>query len=210
MLKVQMTWQIQVAAPELHHGFTTHGQPWQLGHGLGHLLGNSRTCGGRRLPPGASPSSRWLSDDWMDRLPLLGCPRGCIYALGELWGVLHLALHEIFLGREGNLVSIKSGSSRFSLFTVLPCRHHISHVRTPNNTNSVSWLYGMKFPQSLVFIAFLGNENKISKSALEDNLFWFRTDCAEGISEAISPSSLIWIGPSTYPNLRYRRGPQLW
>jgi hypothetical protein len=29
----------------------------------------------------------------------------------------------------------------------------------------------MKFPQSLVFIAFLGNENKISKSALEDNLF---------------------------------------
>jgi hypothetical protein len=42
------------------------GQPWQLGHGLSHLLGNSRTRGGRRLPPGASPLSRWLSDEWMD------------------------------------------------------------------------------------------------------------------------------------------------
>jgi hypothetical protein len=27
---------------------------------------NSRTRGGRRLPPGASPSSRRLSDEWMD------------------------------------------------------------------------------------------------------------------------------------------------
>jgi hypothetical protein len=25
-----------------------------------------RTCGGRRLPPGASPSFWWLSDEWMD------------------------------------------------------------------------------------------------------------------------------------------------
>jgi hypothetical protein len=25
-------------ALELHHGFTTQGQPWRLGHGLGHLL----------------------------------------------------------------------------------------------------------------------------------------------------------------------------
>jgi hypothetical protein len=50
MLKVQTTWRIQVTAPELHHGFTTQGQPWRLGHVLGHLLGNSRTCGGRRLP----------------------------------------------------------------------------------------------------------------------------------------------------------------
>jgi hypothetical protein len=40
--------------------------------------------------------------------------RGYIYAFGESWGVLHLAFHEIFLGREGNLVSIKSASSRFS------------------------------------------------------------------------------------------------
>jgi hypothetical protein len=45
---------------------------------------------------------------------------------------------------------------------------------------------------------------------LEDNLFWFRTDCAAGISRAISPSSIIRIGPSTCPNRRYRQGPQLW
>jgi hypothetical protein len=45
---------------------------------------------------------------------------------------------------------------------------------------------------------------------LEDNLFWFRTDCAAGISGAISPSSLIQIGPSTCPYRRNRRGPQLW
>jgi hypothetical protein len=57
---------IKAWAPELHHGFTTQGQPWRLGHGLGHLLDNSRTCGGRRLPPGASPSCWWLSDEWMD------------------------------------------------------------------------------------------------------------------------------------------------
>jgi hypothetical protein len=161
---------IKAWASELHHGFTTQGQPWRLGHGLGHLLGNSRTCGGCRLPPGASPSCRQLSDGWMDRPPLLGCTRGCIYALGEPWGVLHLALHEIFLGREANLVSIKSASSRLSSFVVLPCRCHISHVRTPSNANSVSWLYGTKFPPTLVFIAFLGNEDNISKSALEDNL----------------------------------------
>jgi hypothetical protein len=30
----------------------------------------------------------------------LGRLRGCIYALGEAWGVLHLAVHEIFLGRD--------------------------------------------------------------------------------------------------------------
>jgi hypothetical protein len=209
MLKVQTTWRNQVAAPELHHGFTTQGQPWRLGHGLSHLLGNSRTRGGRRLPPGASPSSRRLSDEWMDWSPLLGSPRGCIYALGEPWGVLHLALHEIFLGREGNLVSIKSASFRFSWFTALPCQHHISHVRTPNNANSVSWLYGTKFSPTLVFISFFGNEDKI-KSVLEDNVFWFRTDCAAGISRIISPSSLVRIGPSTYPNRRYRRCPQLW
>jgi hypothetical protein len=27
---------------------------------------------------------------------------------------------------------------------------------------------------------------------------------------AISPSSLIWIGPSTCPNRRYHWGPKLW
>jgi hypothetical protein len=69
-------------APDLHQGFTTQGQPWRLGSSVSHLLGNSRTHGGRRLPPGASPSCLRLSDDWMDWSPLLGCPRGCIYALG--------------------------------------------------------------------------------------------------------------------------------
>jgi hypothetical protein len=125
------------------------------------------------LPPGASPSCQRLSDEWMDRSPLLGHPRGSIYTLSEPWGVLHLALHEIFLGREGNLVSIKSASSRHSCFVALPCPRYISHFRTPNNANSVSWLYGTKFPPTLVFISFLGNEDKISKLALEDNLFWF-------------------------------------
>jgi hypothetical protein len=58
----------------------------------------------------------------------------------------------------------------------------------------VSRLCAMKLSSTLVFIYFLGNEDKISKSALEDNLFWFRIDCAAGISGVISPSSLIWIG----------------
>jgi hypothetical protein len=122
---------IKAWSPELHHGFTTQGQPWRLGHGVGHLLGNSRTCGGRQLPPSASPSFRWLSNEWMDRFPLVGRPRGCIYALVEPWGVLHLALHEIFLGRDGNLISIKSASSRLSWFIVFPFRHHISHAWSP-------------------------------------------------------------------------------
>jgi hypothetical protein len=59
---------------------------------------------------------------------------------------------------------------------------------------------------NFVFISFLWNKDKISKSALEDNLFWFRTHCAAGISGDISPSSLIRIGPSTCPNRRYREG----
>jgi hypothetical protein len=51
---------------ELHHGFTTQGQPWRLGHVLGHLVGNSRTCDACWLPPSASPSCQRLSDEWMD------------------------------------------------------------------------------------------------------------------------------------------------
>jgi hypothetical protein len=164
---------IKAWAPELHHGFTTQGQPWRLGHGLGHLLGNSRTCGSRRLPPGAYPSCRRISDEWMDRSPLLGHPRCCIYALGEPWGVLHLDLYEIFLGREVNLVSIKSASSRFTWFVALPCRHHISHVRTPNNANSVSRLCATKLSLTLVIIGFLRNEDKIPKTASKDNLSYF-------------------------------------
>jgi hypothetical protein len=98
-------------------------------------------------------------------------PMGLYLCPWGAWGVLHLALHQIFLGREGNLVSLKSALSRLFCFVALPCRRYISHVRTPNNANSVSWLYGTKFPSTSVFIAFLGNEDKISKSALEDNLF---------------------------------------
>jgi hypothetical protein len=134
------------------------------------------------------------------------CPWGFIYVLG----VLHIALHDILLRRETNLVSLKSASSRFSRFAALPCRRNISHVRTPNNANSVSRLCATKLSSTLVCISFLGNEDKISKSALEDNLFWFQTDCAAEISGAISPSSLILIGSSTCPNRRYRRGSQLW
>jgi hypothetical protein len=144
---------------------------------------------------------------WVTILGRLG---GCIYVLVVPWGVLHLSLHEIRLGREANLVSIKSALSRFSWFTALPCRCHISHVRTPNNANSVSRLCATKLTSTLVFISFLGNEDKISKSALEDNLFWFQTDCAAGISGAISRSFFIRTGPSTCPNRMYRRGTQLW
>jgi hypothetical protein len=55
-------------APELQHGFTTQGQPCQLGSSLSHLLGNLRTRGGRRLPPGASPRvGGSLMNGWMWR-----------------------------------------------------------------------------------------------------------------------------------------------
>jgi hypothetical protein len=72
--------------------------------------------------------------------------------------VLHLAFHEIFLGRERNLVSIKSASSRFSRFTALPCRRHISHVRTPNNANSVSRLCATNYLQ--LWYSFFSLEKK--------------------------------------------------
>ena len=146
----------------------------------------------------------------MDWIPSLGRLGGCIYALGEPWGVFHLALHEIFLGREANLVSIKSASSRFSCFAALPCRCHISYVRTLNNANSVSRLCATKLSPTLVFIAFLGNEDKIPKTASEENLSDFGLVCAAGISGAISPSSLTRIGPSICPNRSSHRGPQLW
>jgi hypothetical protein len=115
----------------------------------------------------------------------LGAPRELYLCPWEPWGMLHLALQEILLGREANLVSIKSASSRFSWFATLLCRHYISHVRTPNNANSVSRLCATNLSSTLLFSSFLGNEDKISKSALEDNLFWFRTDYTAGISGAI-------------------------
>jgi hypothetical protein len=74
--------------------------------------------------------------------------------------VLHLALHNIFLGREANLVSLNSASSKFSWFATLPLWHHIPHVRIPNNANSVSRLCAMKLSPTLVTIAFLGNEKQ--------------------------------------------------
>jgi hypothetical protein len=43
-------------------------------------------------------------------------------------------------------------------------------------------VYGTKFPPTLVFIAFLGNEDKIFKSALKDNVSDFGLVCAVGIS----------------------------
>jgi hypothetical protein len=46
----------------------------------------------------------------------------------------------------------------------------------------VSRLCATKLSSTLVFISLLGNEDNISKSSLEDNLFWFRTDCPAGIS----------------------------
>jgi hypothetical protein len=58
-----------------------------------------------------SGSSPMNGCQWVTILGRLG---GCIYVLGVPWGVLHLALHEILLGRESNLVSIKSASSIFS------------------------------------------------------------------------------------------------
>jgi hypothetical protein len=87
---------------------------------------------------------------------------GCIYALRESWSVLHLALHDTFLERQANLVSIKSVSLRFSYFAALPCWRHISRVRPPYNTNSVSQLCGTKLP-TLLLIAFFGNKDKIPK-----------------------------------------------
>jgi hypothetical protein len=74
---------IKTWASELHHGFTSQGQPWRLGHGLGHLLGNSRTCDDRRLPPGASPSCQRLSNDWMNHHPSLGAQGVLFMPLGS-------------------------------------------------------------------------------------------------------------------------------
>jgi hypothetical protein len=95
------------------------------------------TSSSNSLPHLAAAGFWWMASvEWFVRwVTILGRLGGCIYVLGVPLGVLHLALHEILLGREANLVSIKS--ARFSWFAVLPCQRHISHVRTPNNANSV-------------------------------------------------------------------------
>jgi hypothetical protein len=77
----------------------------------------SSNSGGATARPQRPPPCgdlRQLSGEWMSMGNHLGAPRGCTYVLGVPWGMLHLALHEILLGREANLVSIKSASSRFS------------------------------------------------------------------------------------------------
>jgi hypothetical protein len=96
----------------------------------------------RRHPP--CGDLRRLSDEWMSMGYHLGAPRGLYLCPWVPWGVLHLAFHEILLESEANSVFIKSASSRFSWFAALPCRHHISQVRTPNNANSVSRLCATK------------------------------------------------------------------
>jgi hypothetical protein len=75
---------------------------------------NSGSAAARPQRPPPCGDLRRLSDEWMSMGNHLRAPRGCIYALGVPWGMPHLALHEILLGREANLVSIKSPSSRFS------------------------------------------------------------------------------------------------
>jgi hypothetical protein len=74
----------------------------------------------------------------------------------------------------------------------------------------VSRLCATKLYSTLVFIAFLGNEDKIPKTASEDNLSDFGLVYAAGILGAISPRSLTRIGPSISPNWSYHWGPQLW
>jgi hypothetical protein len=148
----------------------------------------------------------------MNRNPL-GSPSHCIYAVGKPWGVPYLTLHEMFLEREANLVSIKSASPKFSCFAALPCRCHISHVRTPSNANSESILCVKKLYSTLVFIGFLRNEGKIPKMTSQDNLSDFGLVCAIGISGTelgISPSSLDRIGLSICPTQSSQHGPQLW
>jgi hypothetical protein len=123
-----------------------------------------------RHPPPCGDLRR-LSDEWMSMGNHLGVLRGLYLCPCCALGRAPPFLARVLLERETNLVSIKSASSRFSCFVALPCRHHITHVQTSNNANSVSRLRATKLCSTFVFISFLGNEDKISKSALEDNVF---------------------------------------
>jgi hypothetical protein len=105
----------------------------------------------------------WINPPWATKGVYL-CPWGdlerappCL-ARDLPWGRRELGFHKISLVQ---IFLIRSPS--------LPAPYFPRPA--PNNTNSVSWLYGTKFPPILVFISFFGNEDKISKSALEDNLF---------------------------------------
>jgi hypothetical protein len=126
--------------------------------GLSHLLGTLEDLRRPLASFGVSTSFGGSLVNGSQWFPFLGRLGVCIYTLGESWGVLQLTLHEIFLGREANLVFINSALSKFSLFAALPCRHHISHVRTPNNANSVSRLCATKLSSTLVFISFFGTK----------------------------------------------------
>ena len=129
--------------------------------------------------------------------PPLGVPRGCIYTLGESWVEFPLAFHEIL---AWELSFHKIASPRFSWFAALPCRSHISRVRTPNKENSESKLCGTKLSETFLFMTFLENEVKIPKTTLQDNLSEFGLFCAACISGAISPSSIFQIMRSIGPN----------
>jgi hypothetical protein len=101
--------------------------------------------------------------------------------LGSLGACSYLPCTTSSLG-EANLVSINSAWSKFSWFAALHCRRHICHARTPNNANSVSGFCSTKLYPTLVFIGFIGNENKIPRTASEDNLSSLGLVCAAGIS----------------------------
>jgi hypothetical protein len=64
-------------------GNSTMASPCRANHGLGHLLGNSRTCGDCQLPSVCLlqfGGSLMNGSEWVT---LLGCLGGCIYTLGE-------------------------------------------------------------------------------------------------------------------------------
>jgi hypothetical protein len=82
--------------------------------GLSHLLGTLEDLRRPLASFGVSPSFGGSLVNGSQWFPFLGHLGVCIYTLGESWGVLNLTLHEIFLGRETNLASINSASSRFS------------------------------------------------------------------------------------------------
>jgi hypothetical protein len=70
----------------------------------------------------------------------------------------------------------------------------MSHAWTSNNSNSVSWLYAMKLSPTLAFIGFLRNEDKIPKTASEDNLSDFELTAHQGFRGSYLLASLSALG----------------
>jgi hypothetical protein len=62
------------------------------------------------------------------------------------------------------------GFHKISLVQIFLIRSSSLPAPAPYNANSVSRLCATKLSSTLVFFSFFGNEDKISKSALEDNL----------------------------------------